>query len=87
MTWKSDESSRSSSAARAARVIVERHERVVQDERRAASLRDQPDQPDARGQEDLVDRALAQLIGSHPVAAFGAQTRCPASGRRCSTRP
>ena len=51
-------------------VVVERHERVVEDERRPAVLRDEADEAEAGGQVDLVQRSLGQLLDGDPVAAL-----------------
>ena len=60
MTWKSAATVLSSSSARAGARVVERHERVVEDERRPAVAGDQPDEPEPGDQVDEVERALAQ---------------------------
>src|SRR3954451_4356337 len=40
--------------------VVERHERIVEDERCPAVAGDEPDQPEPGGEEDEVERALAE---------------------------
>src|SRR5690349_10623140 len=50
--------------------VVERHERVVQDERRPPVAGHEPDQAEASGQVDDVERALAELRDGHPVIAL-----------------
>ena len=49
-------------------VVVERHERVVQDQGRPPVPRHEPDEPEPRGKEDLVGGALAELRRGDPVA-------------------
>src|SRR5262245_12615145 len=51
-------------------LVVERHERVVEDERWPAVAGDEPHQPDPRDEVDQVERALAQRGHVDPVAAF-----------------
>src|SRR5512140_1028402 len=51
-------------------VVVERHERVVEDERRAAVLRDQAHQAEARGEVDLVEGPLREILDADPVATL-----------------
>ena len=64
-------------------LIVEGHERVVQDQRRPLALRDQTNEADAGGQVDLVDGALAQT-GWRPPSRHAREPRRrrPGSGRR-----
>ena len=71
MTWKSVETSRSSSQRPRRALVVERHERVVEDERRPPVAGHEPDEAQPRGEVDGVERALRQLAHRHPVVALG----------------
>src|SRR5262245_16713746 len=51
-------------------LVVERHERVVEDQRRPAVARHEPDQPDPCHEVDEVERALAERRHVDPVAAL-----------------
>ena len=50
--------------------VVERHERVVEDERRPPVAGHEPDEPDPGDEVDEVERALAQRRDVDPVAAL-----------------
>ena len=60
MTWKSVVMLLRSVEGAGRAGVVERHERVVEDERRPAVAGHEPDEPQPGGQVDQVQRALAE---------------------------
>jgi hypothetical protein len=50
--------------------VVEGDERVVEEEGRAPATEDEPHEAEAGGEEDLVERPLAELGGADEVAAL-----------------
>ena len=68
MTWKSRDIVAEQLERPGRPAVVEGHERVVEDERRAAIAGDEPDEPEAGGQVDEVERALAERPDVDPVA-------------------
>ena len=71
MTWKSAAIALEQGRGPGRPGVVERHERVVEDQRRPAVAGDEPDEPEPGDEVDEVERALAQRADRDPVVLLG----------------
>ena len=71
MTWKSGSTRLEQLECPRGARVVERHERVVEHERRPAVAGDEPDEPEPRDEVDDVEGALAERADRDPVVLLG----------------
>ena len=71
MIWKSSATALEQVERARRPLVVERHERIVEDQRRPPVAGHEPDEAEPGREIDEVERALAERRDRHPVAALG----------------